>query len=196
RTSTRCGLRSPLIGESMNRSLAFPSILRVAVAALAWLAVLALAAPAAAQPSVPPPAAADGGAEPSDEEPPPSRATEASPDAGSPPIEPSAVPPADEAANEAESAVTWAGRDSEINESNTITGGVGLLRTQHAESGAPGQFRIGFVGEWFSANFLCTSKFPCAQRLITGDTMNHIGGTLSLGVSIAKLGAGTLEAYA
>ena len=37
----------------------------------------------------------------------------------------------------------------------------GLLHTQHAQSGAPGQFRIGFVGEWFKAGFLCTDKFPC-----------------------------------
>jgi outer membrane protein OmpA-like peptidoglycan-associated protein len=171
-------------------------MLRLAVAGLAWLGVLALAAPAAAQPSSSAPAA-DGGTEPSDEEAPPSGAAEAAPsaDAGPPPVDTAAVPPADEATNEAESAVTWAGRDSEINESNTLTGGVGLLRTQHAESGAPGQFRIGFVGEWFSAGFLCTARFPCAQGLITSDTMNHIGGTLSLGVSIAKIGAGTLEAY-
>jgi outer membrane protein OmpA-like peptidoglycan-associated protein len=184
----------------MNRSPAFTSTLRLALGALTWILVFAFATPSAAQTATPPPPAPDAGAEaPSDDEAPPSSAAEAapSPDGGTSPETAAAHPGAgDEATSEAESAVTWAGRDSEINESNTVTGGVGLLRTQHAESGAPGQFRIGFVGEWFSAGFLCTVQFPCAQGLITSDTMNHIGGTLSLGVSIAKIGAGTLEAYA
>jgi outer membrane protein OmpA-like peptidoglycan-associated protein len=104
------------------------------------------------------------------------------------------------AAAEAAQAAEWAARDRALAESNTITGGTGLLRTQHAETGAPGQLRIGFVADWFSAGFLCTSKFPCPNPTggapITSDTMSHIGGTLSLGASLAKLGEGTLDAYA
>ncbi len=95
---------------------------------------------------------------------------------------------------------TWAERDRFLNESNTLTGGSGLLRTQHAETGVPGQFRLGFVGEWFSAGFLCTPQFPCPNPTggspIRTDTLNHIGGTLTLGVSIAQLGPGILEGYA
>jgi outer membrane protein OmpA-like peptidoglycan-associated protein len=94
----------------------------------------------------------------------------------------------------------WAKRDRAANESNTVTGGVGLLRTQHAESGAPGQFRIGLAVEWFSAGFLCTSAFPCQNPRggprLTSDTLSHFGGTLSLGASIAEIGPGTLEGYA
>src|SRR5579883_2616669 len=100
---------------------------------------------------------------------------------------------------EAEEAAEWAERDELVNEANTKTGGTGLLRTQHAETGAPGQFRLQFVTEWFSAGFLCSNSFQCPNPSggagITSDTMNHVGGTLSLGVSLAKLGAGTLDAY-
>ncbi|HEX8796776.1 MAG TPA: carboxypeptidase regulatory-like domain-containing protein [Polyangiaceae bacterium] len=101
--------------------------------------------------------------------------------------------------DETEEAAEWAERDELVNEANTKTGGTGLLRTQHAETGAPGQFRLQFVTEWFSAGFLCSNGFPCPNptggSAITTDTMNHVGGTLSLGVSLAKLGAGTLDAY-
>jgi len=101
--------------------------------------------------------------------------------------------------DEAEEAAEWAERDELVNEANTKTGGTGLLRTQHAETGAPGQFRMQFVTEWFSAGFLCTNTFQCPNSNggtnVTSDTMNHVGGTLSLGVSLAKLGSGTLDAY-
>ncbi len=94
----------------------------------------------------------------------------------------------------------WVARDRDLDESNTLTGGAGLLRTQHAESGSPGQFRLGFVAEWFRAGFLCTSAFPCPTPNggvpLTHDVLDHIGGTLSLGVSIVKIGPGTLEGYA
>ncbi len=90
-------------------------------------------------------------------------------------------------------------RDRQINESNTLTGGTGLLRTQHAETGEPGQFRVQFVTEWFQAGFLCTSQYPCQNpaggNALTSDTMNHTGGTLSLGTSLFKIGAGTFDAY-
>jgi outer membrane protein OmpA-like peptidoglycan-associated protein len=94
----------------------------------------------------------------------------------------------------------WAERDRAVNESNTITGGSGLLRTQHAQTGEPGQFRMQFVTEWFQAGFLCSSSFPCPNPTaggakITSDTMNHIGGTISLGTSLFKIGAGTFDAY-
>jgi outer membrane protein OmpA-like peptidoglycan-associated protein len=94
----------------------------------------------------------------------------------------------------------WVLRDNLLNEGSTLQGGSGLLHTQHAQSSAPGQFRLGFTTEWFSAGFLCTSQFPCPNPTgglpLTSDTLSHIGGTLSLGVSVAKLGPGTLEGYA
>jgi outer membrane protein OmpA-like peptidoglycan-associated protein len=115
-----------------------------------------------------------------------------------PPAETAAQAAAEEAEEAAQKAV-WAERDQLINESNTITGGAGLLKTQHAQSGAPGQFRVSFVGEGFSAGFLCTDKFPCPNNkgpgLLKGDTMNHIGGTLSVGASLFNIGAGIFEAY-
>ncbi|MDP9151753.1 MAG: hypothetical protein M3O36_17660, partial [Myxococcota bacterium] len=94
----------------------------------------------------------------------------------------------------------WEDRDRLVNESNTVTGGTGLLKTQHAQTGARGQLRIGFVSEWFSAGFLCSSQFPCPNpargaAAITSDTMNHVGGTLSIGGSLVGIGAGTLDGY-
>ncbi len=128
-----------------------------------------------------------------------------------PPAAPAAPGPADATAAPAGAAAAgvggdeaapdeWAVRDEQINESNTITGGTGLLRTQHAETGEPGQFRVQFITEWFQAGFLCTSQFPCKNPTpggpsITSDTMNHTGGTLSLGTSLFKLGEGTFDAY-
>ena len=55
----------------------------------------------------------------------------------------------------------WAERDRKMNEAATLTGGIGLLHLQHAQGGAPGQFRVGFTTEYFSAGFLCTDTFPC-----------------------------------
>jgi len=93
----------------------------------------------------------------------------------------------------------WAERDRQLNETNTITGGTGLLRTQHAETGAPGQFRLQFATEWFSAGFLCSTKFPCPNPRggspLTSDTMNHVGGTLSASASLFNIGAGTFDGY-
>ena len=136
--------------------------------------------------------------------PPPPPASGAAP-AAPPPLSPSelgqAAPPPDE---DALVATEWVERDEAINESSTLTGGTGLLKTQHAQTGMPGQFRLGFVTEYFKASFLCTTKYPCPSIQLpngqatgpqNGDTMTHSGGTLSLGVSVAKLGAGTLDAY-
>jgi outer membrane protein OmpA-like peptidoglycan-associated protein len=141
--------------------------------------------------------------------PPPAAPAPAAPAPGAPAPAPGAAPaaaPADVAApaegEEGADAATeaeWAERDRWLNESNTINGGTGLLKTQHAESGAPGQFRIGFITEWYQAGFLCSGTFPCQNpaggTALTSDTMNHVGGTLSLSASLAKLGSGTLEGY-
>jgi outer membrane protein OmpA-like peptidoglycan-associated protein len=130
---------------------------------------------------------------------PPAPAEAPPPGMGAAPAPAAAPAAAPEESDEATEAAEWAVRDSTINESNTINGGTGLLKTQHAQTGEPGQFRIGFVTEWFSAGFLCTTQYPCSNpnggAAITSDTMNHVGGTLSLGASLAKLGSGTLDAY-
>ena len=91
----------------------------------------------------------------------------------------------------------WAERDRLLGESNSLSGGTGLLHMQTAQTGAPGQLRIGFTTEYFSAGFLCTNDYPCQDprnpgSKVTTDTLNHIGGTLTLGVTILKW----LEAYA
>src|SRR4029077_7725600 len=88
---------------------------------------------------------------------------EAAPAEGAAPAEAATAEaaPTAEDQEEAQQKAVWEGRDKAVNESNTLPGGVGLLKTQRAQSGAPGQLRIGFVGEWFSAGFLCTSTFPC-----------------------------------
>jgi len=133
---------------------------------------------------------------------PPSAAPSSS--ARPPPPPGPAVPPRASAASESPdpsgTTAEWVQRDSDIGEQSTLTGGAGLLRTEHAQTNAPGQFRLSFVGEWFSAGFLCTSKFPCPDPNggppITSDNLSHVGGTLALGVSIAKLGPGTLDGSA
>ncbi len=91
----------------------------------------------------------------------------------------------------------WAERDRLLHESSTLSGAAGLLHMQHAQGSAPGQLRIGFTVDYFSSGFLCTSDFPCPSTRTGGspaksDTLDHIGGTLSLGVGITKW----LEAYA
>lgn len=85
----------------------------------------------------------------------------------------------------------WAERDRKMNEAATLTGGVGLLHTQHAQGGAVGQFRVGFTTEYFSAGFLCTNAFPCKDPkgsggTITNDTTDHIGGRLTLSMQVLK----------
>ena len=156
--------------------------------------------PAPPPAAAPAPAPADTGAPAAPAPAAPSETAPAAPaPEGAPPAEGAAAAPAAEDAEEAAQKAEWAERDERVNESNTITGGVGLLKTQHAQSGAPGQFRVNFVGEWFSAGFLCTGQFPCPAKpggmQITSDTMNHVGGTLSLGTSLFAIGTGTFEAY-
>lgn len=100
-----------------------------------------------------------------------------------------AAPPAAQGPEDAEKA--WAERDRKLDESATITGGVGLVHTQHAQGGAPGQFRLGFTTEFFSGAFLCTTEFPCRDprnpnRDITRDSADHIGGRLTLSMDVTK----------
>jgi outer membrane protein OmpA-like peptidoglycan-associated protein len=105
---------------------------------------------------------------------------------------PAAASPAAPAAPEDE----WADRDRKLNEGSSLSGASGLLHMRHAQGGAPGQLRIGFTTEYFSSGFLCTPEFPCknprSAGSLTDDTLDHIGGTLTLSATITKW----LEAYA
>lgn len=87
-------------------------------------------------------------------------------------------------------------RDHAVMESNTLDGGSGLLHTQHLQTGASGQFRLGFTTEFSSSGFLCSAAQPCVDphngSTTTQGNTDHIGGTINLGVSIARW----LEAYA
>jgi len=104
------------------------------------------------------------------------------------------APPPDPTA--AESLAEWEGRDRLLAEQSTIGGGIGLLHTQHATSGAPGQFRLAFATDFFQAGFLCTSQYPCQNptggKPLTSDSMGHIGGTLTLTATVTPW----LEVYA
>jgi OmpA-OmpF porin, OOP family len=97
---------------------------------------------------------------------------------------------------EQEKEKAWAERERKLNEASTLTGGVGLMHTQHAQGGAPGQFRVDFTTEYFSAGFLCTREFPCRDpqnpaNTIQSDSADHIGGRLRLSMQVLKW----LEAY-
>ncbi len=131
--------------------------------------------------------------------PPPAPPAPAAPDPAAAPDTAAADTPAAPDVDDATQAAEWAERDRAVNESNTITGGTGLLHTQHAQTGSPGQFRVGFVAEWFKAGFLCTDKFPCPNpnggAALTTDSLSHTGGTLSLGGSLFNIGAGTFDGY-
>lgn len=85
----------------------------------------------------------------------------------------------------------WEERDRKMNEAATLTGGVGLLHTQHAQGGAVGQFRVGFTTEYMSAGFLCSTEFPCRNprdpsQQIRTDSTDHIGGRLTLSMQVLK----------
>ncbi|HEY8076766.1 MAG TPA: OmpA family protein [Labilithrix sp.] len=94
----------------------------------------------------------------------------------------------------AEPPENWEERESKLNEASTLTGGVGLLHTQHAQGGLPGQFRVAFTTEFFSAGFLCTSDFTCPDpknpndptKRLSSDSTDHIGGHLTLSVQVTK----------
>jgi outer membrane protein OmpA-like peptidoglycan-associated protein len=110
-----------------------------------------------------------------------------------------APPPAtrlDTADADKEKEAEWAERESKLNESSTLTGGVGLIHNQHAQGGAVGQFRVAFTTEYFSSGFLCSSEFPCrdprnAANTIRSDSSDHIGGRLTLSMQVVKW----LDAY-
>jgi outer membrane protein OmpA-like peptidoglycan-associated protein len=90
----------------------------------------------------------------------------------------------------------WAEREAKLNEGETLTGGIGLLHTQHAQGGAAGQFRLSFTTEYFSTGFLCSSDFPCrdpknAANVLQTDSADHFGGRLSLSMQVARW----LDAY-
>jgi outer membrane protein OmpA-like peptidoglycan-associated protein len=94
-------------------------------------------------------------------------------------------------APESDEVARWKERDHRIMESDALTGGVGLLHMQHAQSGSPGQFRLGFNTEFFSAGFLCSTSYPCPNTTagkpgITSDTMNHVGATVSLSATLTS----------
>jgi len=96
--------------------------------------------------------------------------------------------PADQAAEQERA---WAERERKLNEGSTLTGGVGLLHTQHAQGGAPGQFRVDFATEFFSAGFLCSPDFPCPDprnpnNVLQRDAADHIGGRLRLSMQVTK----------
>ena len=96
-----------------------------------------------------------------------------------------------EKARESDAEKAWHERERMLNEGATLTGGVGLLHTQHAAGGAPGQFRVGFTTEYFSAGFLCSRDFPCPDprnpnNTITSDSADHIGGRLTLSAQVLK----------
>jgi outer membrane protein OmpA-like peptidoglycan-associated protein len=85
----------------------------------------------------------------------------------------------------------WAEREAKLNEAATITGGVGLIHTQHAQGGAVGQFRVAFTTEYFSAGFLCTNDFPCRDprnpnNVLRTDSADHIGGRLTLSMQVLR----------
>jgi outer membrane protein OmpA-like peptidoglycan-associated protein len=166
----------------------------VRVTTLTALPFFAVFGPSVAAAQTPPP-------------PPPPDAPAAAAAPAAPAAAPAATPvvaaPADAVAPAAEIVAVdpeverWKERDSLIMESDALNGGVGLLHMQHAQTGAPGQFRLGFTTEFFSSGWLCSPQSPCAnptagQPPITSDTMNHVGATVSLSVSITKW----LEAYA
>ncbi len=85
----------------------------------------------------------------------------------------------------------WAQRERKLNEASTLTGGVGLLHTQHAQGRATGQFGVDFTTEYFSAGFLCSREFPCRDprnpnNVLQSDSADHFGGRLRLSMQVVK----------
>ena len=104
--------------------------------------------------------------------------------------------PAPVSDTEKEEETAWERRASQMREASTLSGGVGLVHTQHASGGAWGQFRVGFTTEFFSAGFLCSREYPCPSTTTggtptTNDSTDHIGGRLSLAMQVLPW----LEAY-
>ena len=102
-----------------------------------------------------------------------------------------AVADGGESEKDRELAREWAQREAKLNEASTLTGGVGLLHTQHAQGGAVGQFRVAFTTEYFSAGFLCSREYPCRDprnpnNTLTTDSADHIGGHLTLSMQVLR----------
>ncbi len=105
---------------------------------------------------------------------------------------PAEPPPSDTTPPTAE----WKDRDSAVDEASSLHGDIGILHIEHAQTGRSGQFRLGFTTEFYTGGFLCTPEFPCPNprggAKVTDDSLSHIGGTISVDVSILNW----LEAYA
>src|SRR4051794_1282131 len=79
-----------------------------------------------------------------------SNGAQGSTDASSSGADTGAAPAGGAAVASSSSKEDWAERDRRLNEGSSLSGGTGLLHMQHAQSGAAGQFRIGFTTEYFS----------------------------------------------
>jgi outer membrane protein OmpA-like peptidoglycan-associated protein len=95
------------------------------------------------------------------------------------------------ATTEDERTKEWVERDERLDDGATLTGGTGLVHTQHAQGAAAGQFRLGFTTEYFSSGFLCSREFPCrdprnSAASLTSDSADHIGGRLTLSMQVAS----------
>jgi len=94
----------------------------------------------------------------------------------------------------------WKARNLALNDQNSLSGGTGLLRTSFAGGGVQGQFRVGFVFDWFtSSGFLCDPADSTAAGVPitcsgknTEDSASRVGGDFSLSVTPFSF----LEAYA
>jgi OmpA-OmpF porin, OOP family len=185
-----------LIEETMRRSSIFAS------ASPLVLFSLALAASARAQ--APQPDSADAPAPPKPETPAPGAAKPApktqGPDAAKPaakssasvslglPSGKSSSPGAAPAADAREE------RDRSLEETNSMGGATGLLRTVEAGSGAAGTFRLHLLADWFTkSSFLCSPDYPCPiAPNATADAASRIGSSIGLSVTPLEF----LEAFA
>ena len=125
----------------------------------------ATASPSASgAPAAPPagsatPAPSASGSASSSSPPPASSGSEAAPPPNSPAD--ATLPLEGDEAQDAARAAEWAERDRMVNESNTITGGTGLLKTQHAETGAPGDLARQETVPCLAAHQLCHREITC-----------------------------------
>ena len=154
RSTFRASLITPCVLGSV---LAVPSA-SFAQTGISMSGATPAAGPTASQaPAAPPAAASASGAAPAPGVPPaPAPAPASSPapagdfamllthapvlTAGAPPVDSGQTP-----SGEADSDAEWIQRERALGEPTTLVGATGLLKTQHAETGAPGQFRLGFA---------------------------------------------------
>jgi outer membrane protein OmpA-like peptidoglycan-associated protein len=94
----------------------------------------------------------------------------------------------------------WKDRELSLTNMSSMDGSIGLLRTHHAGGGAEGQFRVGFMFDWFSTSgFLCDDADSTEAGVpITcsganrNDEASHVGGFFTLSATPFSF----LEAYA